>query len=221
MDVQFKTKTEIVHAKLHQDIVAGKLRPGQRIIISDLAKEFGVSEIPVREAIRSLESAGLIHFTPHVGAVVNTIDENEFLEIYLIRIELEALATRLAVPHIGDSILTRLNRCIRKAQTAVRSNKHEQLGPLNREFHMLIYQASPYHLMFRMIDDLWNRFELMQSVFDYVPARAAPSWIEHQKILEAIQNRNASLAGRLVKGQKLRTMKALKNFFKKKKRRQS
>src|SRR3989339_1007512 len=98
MDVQFKTKTEIVHAKLHQDIVAGKLRPGQRIIISELAKEFGFSEIPIREAIRSLETAGLIHFTPHVGAMVNTIDANEFLEIYLIRIELEALATRLAVP---------------------------------------------------------------------------------------------------------------------------
>ena len=86
---------------------------------------------------------------------------------------------------------------------------------------MLIYQAGPHTFLSRLIDDLWDRFELMQSVFDYVPARAAPSWIEHQKIIEAIQNRNASLAGRLVKDQKLRTMKALKKFFKMKKRRQS
>jgi len=221
MDVQFKTKTEVVHTKLHQDIISGKLKPGQRIIISDLAKEFGVSEIPIREAIRSLETAGLIHFTPHVGAVVNTIDDNEFLEIYLIRIELESLATRLAVAHIDGPVLAKLNRCIKKAETAIRSNKPELLGPLNREFHMMIYQAGPYHLLARMIDDLWNRFELMQSVFDYVPARVTPSWKEHQKILAAVQNRDASLAGRLVKDQKLRTMKALKKFFKTKKRRQS
>lgn len=215
--MQFKTKTKIVHDRLHRDIVAGKLKPGQRIIISDLAKEFGVSEIPVREAIRSLETAGLIHFTPHVGAVVNTINENEFLEIYQIRIELEALATRLAVAYIGPSVLSKLNRCVRKAETAIRYGKHGLLGPLNREFHMLIYQASPHTFLSRLIDDLWDRFELMQSVFDYVPARAVPSWTEHKKIVEAIRNRDAALAGRLVKDQKLRTMKALKHFFNKKK----
>ena len=144
MNLAFKTKTDVVREKLRQDIIDRKLRPGQRIVISEVAKDFGLSEIPVREAIRRLESEGLVEFTPHVGAVVSTIDENEFLEIYLIRIELEVLATRLAVSHIGEKELIVLNRMIREAGIAIKQKKHEKLGPLNKKFNMAIYQASPY-----------------------------------------------------------------------------
>jgi len=215
MDVQFKTKTEIVHAKLHQDIIAGKLRPGQRIIISELAKEFGFSEIPIREAIRSLETSGLIHFTPHVGAVVNTIDANEFLEIYLIRIELEALATRLAVPHTTEADLDFLDKNVCRTEKAIKQNKHDKIGPLNKEFHLRIYQAAPYPYLLNLIKSLWEKFELYQSVFAYVPDRAVPSCQEHKKIIEALRIKDGVQAERLVKEQKERTMQALKECLNK------
>ena len=98
MMVAFKTKNMAVYEALRQDIIDGRLKPSQKLIMSDLAKRFELSEIPVREAIRRLESDGIVEFTPHMGAVVSKIDESEFVEIYLIRIELEALANRLAVP---------------------------------------------------------------------------------------------------------------------------
>ena len=210
MEVQFKTKTEIVHAKLHRDIIAGKLRPGQRIIISELAKEFGFSEIPIREAIRSLETAGLVRFTPHVGAVISEFNEREFLEIYLIRIELEALATRLAVAHITEADLDFLGKNIEKTEKAIQQNKHDKIGPLNKEFHLRIYQAAPYPYLLNLIKSLWEKFELYQSVFAYVPDRIIPSCQEHKKIIEALRAKNGVLAERLVKEQKACTIRALK-----------
>ena len=214
MNFTFKTKTDVVREKLRQDIIDGKLKPGQRIVISDVAKDFGLSEIPVREAIRRLESERLVQFTPHVGAVVSTIDESEFLEIYLIRIELEVLATRLAVPHINEKALSRLNSIIQRAEIAIDEGKHEKLGSLNKEFHLAVYQAGPYPYLYRMILDLWEKFELSKSVFAYVPNRAVPSWNEHQQIVEAIKNKDVDHAAELVGKQKNRTMKALERFFK-------
>ena len=78
--------------------------------MAESAKSFGLSETPVREAIRRLESEGYIDFTPHMGAIVTKIDEGELVEIYLIRIALEELATRLAGPHIVDKDIDFLNR---------------------------------------------------------------------------------------------------------------
>ncbi len=217
MNLAFKTKTDVVREKLRQDIIGRRLKPGQRIVISEVAKDFGLSEIPVREAIRRLESEGLVEFTPHVGAVVSTIDENEFLEIYLIRIELEVLATRLAVSHIGEKELIALNRMIRDAGIAIKQEKHEKLGPLNKKFHMVIYQASPYRYLSRLITDLWEKFELTNCIFAFVPGRAIPSWHEHEKIVDAIRRKDADGAAELVREQKTRTMKALKGFLKEKK----
>jgi len=210
MDMQFKTKTEIVHARLHQDIVSGKLRPGQRIVISDLAKDFGFSEIPIREAIRSLETAGLVQFTPHVGAVVSQFNEREFLEIYIIRIELEVLATRLAVPHITAEDLDFLDKNIEKTEKAIRQHRLDRIGPLNKDFHLRIYQAAPYPYLLGLIKSLWEKFELYQSVFSYVPGRAIPSCQEHRRITAALRVKDAGMAEGLVKAQKDRTMHALK-----------
>ena len=66
--LDFKTKNIAVYEALRKDILGGKLKPGQKIIMSDVAKKFKLSEIPVREAIRRLESDGFVKFTPHIGA---------------------------------------------------------------------------------------------------------------------------------------------------------
>ena len=213
MAISFKTKTEAVLEKLRQDIIERQLRPGNKIIISKVAKDFGISEIPVREAIRKLESEGLVKFTPHIGAIVSRIDDQEFLEIYLIRIELESLATKLAVPHIQPADLAALDDILAAADEAISKNKHQQLGPLNKEFHLKIYQAAPYPYLYKTIIDLWERFELSKSVFAYVPNRAVPSWDEHRKIFAALKARKAGEAARLVRQQKNRTKKAIEKLF--------
>ena len=104
MSLKFITKNVAVYEALRKDIIEGRMKPGQKIIMSEVAKNLGLSDIPVREAIRRLESEGYVHFTPNIGAIVSELDADKIIELYLIRIELESLATRLAVDHItsGD-----------------------------------------------------------------------------------------------------------------------
>jgi DNA-binding GntR family transcriptional regulator len=82
--------------RLRDDILAGRLRPGSRLVECDLTARFAVSRGPVREALRRLAADGLIEHWPHRGAVVRRLGEREIRELFLIRIELEALAARLA-----------------------------------------------------------------------------------------------------------------------------
>lgn len=213
--IKFKTKTEIVFEKIHKKIIDGELKPGQRIIISDIAKEFGTSEIPVREAIRKIESEGLVKITPHVGAIVSLIEPDEYSEIYLIRTELEVLATKLAAPHITESVINVLNECMQRAELAIKADDYKQLGALDKEFHLRIYKTAPYPLLFKNIVDLWDRYGLKQCVFSYVPKRVVPSWKEHKLIVDALEENNASLAARLVRQQKNRTKKAINKVLNK------
>jgi DNA-binding GntR family transcriptional regulator len=212
MPIASKTKNVAVYRKLRQAILKGKLKPGQKIVMADLAKAFGLSETPVREAIRRLESDGYVHFTPHTGAVVTKIDEDELVEVYLIRIALEALATRLASPHITDKDIDFLNKKNHEIEVAIQQNKYENIGGINKDFHLRIYKAAPFPRLYKMICDLWDTFERWPSVFAYVPARAVASVEEHKKIIEALKMEDRDLADRLMKEQKERAMEALQKY---------
>lgn len=216
MLLKFQTKNQAVYEALRKGIIEGKLRPGQKIIMREVAKEFGLSDIPVREAIRRLESDGFVSFTPHIGAIVSKIDEHEFVETYLIRIELESLATRLAAPHISSSDIEYLINKNNEMKNALNENKYEKVGMINRDFHLRIYRAAPYPHLYQLIVSLWERVERTQSVFAYAPERATASVSEHEKIIDALRRKNVTLAENLVKKQKSRTMSALEKFIKNK-----
>ncbi len=208
-----KTKNVAVYRKLRQAILKGKLKPGQKIVMADLAKTFGLSETPVREAIRRLESDGYVQFTPHTGAIVTKIDEGELVEVYLIRIALEALATRLASPHITDKDIDFLIKKNQEIEAAIQQKKYENIGHINKDFHLRIYKAAPFPRLYKMICDLWDTFERWPSVFAYVPARAVASVKEHKKIIQALKNGDTDLADRLMKEQKEHAMEALQKYM--------
>jgi DNA-binding GntR family transcriptional regulator len=213
MRITSKTKNVAVYERLRQEIVKGKLKPGQKIVMRELAKELGLSETPIREAIRRLESEGYLHFTPHLGALVSQLQEKDLVEIYLIRIELEGLVTRLAAPHLTGKDIEFLERKNREMETVMRKGAYENLGGLNREFHLRIYNAAPYPRLYKMICDLWEDFERSQSVFAYVPGRAATSVAEHRALIDALNGKESEKAGRLMRRHKKRTLEALKCYM--------
>jgi len=214
MSLKFLTKNVAVYEALRKDMIEGRLKPGQKIIMSDVAKEFGLSDIPVREAIRRLESEGYVRFTPHVGAIVSELDEDKIIELYLIRVELESLATRLAVPYITSRDIDFLIKKNHAMELVVQREKLEKLGALNKDFHLRIYQAAPYPILNQLIEDLWEKMERTQSVFTFVPDRAAASVEEHKKIIAALKIKDTTLSERLVRNQKSRTMASLKRYLK-------
>ena len=98
-----KTTSNLIYDELKSDIIGGKIEAGKQLRQAELAKRFGSSSIPVREALRQLESEGLVLIQPHRGATVSTFSLTEMLELLDIRLALECRALRLAVPNMTDN----------------------------------------------------------------------------------------------------------------------
>ena len=208
-----KTKNQVVYEKLRQRIIRGTIKPGQKLVMASLAKSLGFSETPIREAIRRLESDGYVTFTPHSGAMVTKINDRDLSEIYLIRISLEALATRLAVPCIRDNDIAWLVRRNDEMKVAVKESRYQSLARLNKEFHLRIYKTAPYPRLYKMISDLWDAFERWPSIFSFVPERAASAIEEHEQIIDALSTGDIDQADNLMKEQKKNTLEALQNYM--------
>jgi DNA-binding GntR family transcriptional regulator len=183
------------------------------MILADLAKAFGASPTPVREAIRRLESDGYVQFTPHVGAVVTGIDDRKFFEINLIRVALEHLATRLAVPYLKERDFAFLRKKNGEMEAAIEQSHYGRLPRLNKAFHLRIYKAAPYPYLYKMISDLWDAFENWPSVFTFVPERAAQSVQEHREIIAALVKGDMDQADSLMKINQERALRALQNYM--------
>lgn len=213
MSREGKTKNLVVYEKLRQGIIKGSLKPGQKLVMASLARELGISETPIREAIRRLESDGYVTFTPHAGAVVTRINNQELSEIYLIRISLEGLATRLAVPFIGPADIAWLKKKNDEMKVAVKSGRYEKLARLNKAFHLRIYKAAPFSRLYKMIADLWDAFERWPSIFSFVPERAKTAIQEHEQIIEALETADVDKADNLMKEQKKKSLEALQSYM--------
>jgi DNA-binding GntR family transcriptional regulator len=208
-----KTKNLLVYEKIRQGIIKGTLKPGQKLVMAALAKKFKTSETPIREAIRRLESDGYVTFTPHAGAMVTEINRQELSEIYLIRISLEALATRLAVPFISQEDLIWLKKKNEEMKAVIEKDRYDQLARLNKAFHLRIYKAAPFPRLYKMISNLWDAFERWPSVFTYIPERAASAIREHEQIIEALESADVDRADDLMKEQKKKSLEALQQYM--------
>ena len=193
-----RTLWEQVRDQLREDILAGRLEPGAELSEVALAREFGTSRGPLREALGRLASEGLVTITPRRGAVVTQLSRQEFIDAYQVREALETLAVRLAVPLMSDAEIAHLRELCELMDRAAREQEvrvffdtnnsfHEALvrGSRNRKLHevhrMLVGQMVPY-----LPRSLELRGNLQQSV------------AEHQAILAAIEQRDAERAARLL-----------------------
>jgi DNA-binding GntR family transcriptional regulator len=135
-----RTVKETLVETLRDEIVQGDHTPGQYLRLEEIAARFDVSTMPVREALRDLEAEGLVTSFPHRGAMVTRLSPDELEDIYDMRVVLEEMATRLAVPFLTESTLAEL--------TSLVEQMDEHLGDvatlvrLNHQFHLTLYEAS-------------------------------------------------------------------------------
>jgi DNA-binding GntR family transcriptional regulator len=213
MEAVFKTKNEAIYEMLRQEILQAKIKPGEKIVVSDLSKKIGVSEIPIREAVKKLESEGFLTNMPHVGITVSKLDPDEVVEFYLIRIELESLASRLATPHINQEDIEYLTEKNQEMKSALQRDDPEMLAALNKQFHLKIYAAAKRPHLYKLIADLWDKVSWIRSVFFLAPQIALDSLKEHGEIIEAIRKKDAELVGKLMREQKRHSLKAIADRF--------
>ena len=122
-------ETDEIALVLEQAIVSGELEPGQVLRQEELSERFDVSRTPVREALRRLAALGLVSFIPNRGVRVRTITTEELREAFLVRAELESLATEIAAPKFTEAALRELElaeETFSKATQALRARPHEE-----------------------------------------------------------------------------------------------
>lgn len=196
----YKTKVDIVYENLLLGIENGKYAPGERLIISQLAKEYEVSEIPVREAIRRLESEGYIRISANQGAVVFHFTPEQIEEIVSIRAVLEAYATRLACDVLTEKDYKNLRRINQELREASELNRISQL---NYEFHMYMYERLPQKELCKMIAELWEKYRITRKIFQFDPDRRQNSCEKHEKIIVLMEQKRHEEVEQFVRTHKL------------------
>lgn len=202
--VQFRTKADIVYEELRERILNGELRPGERVPISQVAREIGVSDIPAREGVKRLEADGLLEFATHKGAVVASMGVEDVDELFAIRSELEALAVRRAAQSIDADQLAALRELLDAMAVAERDGDMEAYGRLNRAFHMGAYAAQPYRRLTAMIESLWDSTDWCRRIFRADADSVRASSAEHEAIYDALARGDGEAAAVFVRAQKQR-----------------
>lgn len=193
--VERQRAPEQVVDQLRNAITSGSLRPGQRLQQADLAKRLGVSRMPIREALRTLEREGLVELQPYRGAVVANLSSDELREIYEIRIALETLAVRTGVPMMEASDLAALDRELASMDDAEDSAawlRH------NARFHELLYASSGRSLLLETIDNLRHKSDRFLGLFATTRDRTFAAQEEHRAIFERCRAADADGAARLL-----------------------
>lgn len=166
---------------LRSDILQGKLKSKVPLRQDEIATRFGVSKIPVREALFQLKAEGLVAFFPNRGAVVSELSADEVDEIYIMRIALETQALQRAIPHLTIANLAQAEEIL---ETIDQEENIARLGELNWEFHVTLY--SPANLprlieAVRVLHDNVNRYIIIYlSSIDY----QKHSRLQHKEILD-------------------------------------
>src|SRR5579884_2711457 len=146
--------TLLVARSLRHAIFEGRLAPGTRIPQETVARELGVSRIPVREALRQLESEGLVVHRPNSGARVAVLDFDECVEIYKLRERIEPLAIAESAGRMDDVQLRAVEQLSHSLETQPRNPDTWLAG--DREFHLSCYAGVQSDRLLAMIQNLWN-----------------------------------------------------------------
>jgi len=204
----YKSKVDIVYDYIIEQISNSTYRNGDRLVISRIATACGVSDIPVREALRRLESNGFVKLNANQGAIVIGFSAETVIEIIQTKGVLEAYATRLCVDYLSAADiaeLSELNEQLREAADAFNSDTYSDL---NLRFHMRIYSKLRNRELKSAIESYQHKWTLTQQVFRLLPSRMAESYDEHRHILALIEAQKYEDVERFVREHKFKAVQA-------------
>jgi DNA-binding GntR family transcriptional regulator len=182
------SKADHAYETILQSILDGEYEPGDRLVIERLARELGVSVVPVREAIRRLEADGYVTFTRNIGATVTAIDLERYPETIEAVAAIEGVALGLAVPHITPGDLRRAREVNDRLRDSLAKFDPSQFTRLNRRFHEILFSACPNRHILAILEREWALLDTTRrSAFTYIPERAARSVEEHDELLDMIE----------------------------------
>jgi DNA-binding GntR family transcriptional regulator len=188
-----------VYNTLREAIVEGRLDPGDSLIEWHVARQFGTSRTPVREALLRLESEGLAFRVPRRGLVVRQISEHEVMEVYAVRSALEGLAAREAANEAQPSDIAHLRWINQRLAEAIAQGATTGVPAVTNEFHQALASAAHNTMLRRFIIQAqdWTRSVGTPTVA--LPGRRTAAVEEHERLIAAIAQRDGASAERLAR----------------------
>ena len=186
------TVQEMAYDALEHAIITARFKPGEKLVTEELARQMGISRIPIREALGRLEARNFITVQPKKGVTVNELSEKNFKEILKIRLMLELPAAREVALAPKENIIHLLENLTESYSKAHR--EHDTIGLLraNQEFHFTIYRETRMPILMSMIENLYKQvspyYHVMFRQTLFKDPKTGPDY--HQKIIDGMKNRN-------------------------------
>ncbi|MFJ9370006.1 GntR family transcriptional regulator [Nocardia sp. NPDC101769] len=189
------SRASYVQEVMRSEILSGAMAPGTPILQDAIAERLGVSITPVREALRNLESVGLVVYEPNFGAKVAELSAAEIEELYLLRGTVEGLAARLAATSITDAELEQLRATHRELRQALADGDVQAMAAASRRFHDRIARVGGRSIVARHLGWIWetNPIPIGQSVWSH-PDAAQQAVESNAKLLSLLESHDAAAA---------------------------
>lgn len=194
-----KTNNDYVYEIIRRDILNGDVFPGSWLREQDLVDRLQVSRTPIREALKRLESEGLIEIMPYRGAMVRMVRADEAREEYIIRAAMESLAVELAVQTITDEAILELQGLENEMDERLEQNDLSRYIELNSQFHLKLYSYCGSPQLVSMIDSSWKRVDLYRRFFMTHSQGISLEIANHKDLLDACRRRDGELAHKIMK----------------------
>ena len=211
--LKHRTLSAAIVDQLRQSILDGTYPAGSQLRQDALGEAYGVSRIPVREALRQLEAEGLVTFNPHRGAVVSVLSLKQIRELFELRAEIEGDLIRRAVPLMKPEDHAKASEILDAYDLALRSGQVAAWGGLNWQFHSTLYAPADRELTMTIVGNLHDhsdRYLRMQLALTHGETRARH---EHRAIAAAARKGDSAGASRLMRNHILGAGRTLVTFL--------
>ena len=209
--IQRVSVVDTVTDRLRRALLAGDIKPGERIKVAELEKSFGVSHIPIREALRRLEAEGLIVALPQRAAVAAGVDLDDLSGLYDLRRIIECAVIERAVPSMTDEQVERVRAALDELESVVADHDAPRFWELHSDFHRALLEPGSTAWIQRVLDQLWLASQRYVRLF--VSKTVEDAMRDHRELLAFSEARDGAAAADLLRHHLDRTELAVREAF--------
>lgn len=211
--IKRKTLTGAVTEALRDRILKGEFADGEQLRQEALSREFGVSRVPLREALRQLEAEGLIKILPHKGAVVTQLSFDDIVEILHIRALIECDLLKQAIPLQSAQDHDEAQRTLDQFAEALATGDVQHWGTMNARFHLALYRSAERPHTIELIESLHRKTERYIRVQILLTEYTEKAHQEHQALLDLCRSGDAEQAAVFLRGHIMGASEALRTYL--------
>ncbi|MCI5689103.1 MAG: GntR family transcriptional regulator [Emergencia sp.] len=176
-----------LYTELQEDVLTGKLKPGEKLTEQKICNEYKVSRTPVREALRQLEMDGLIENIPNRGAFVLGLSSQDLEDMYILRKDYEIQAVKWAIERITEEEMSELEETFEFMEFYTMKNDINKMININTAFHQIIYTATHNRILKQVLSSYQNYLKHCNPSNYYAPSYLSDVLTEHRAIFEAFK----------------------------------